>query len=282
MNWLTSSIEYPGVTGLIEILILAVIFYYLIKFFRGTRGAAILSGLVILFTILMVATKFTNLLILNWLLQKLMVYLALALIVIFQPELRRALAQIGRQGHFVTGKARRAQADPIADAVLMLSSRKIGALIAIEREVETRSIQATGTMMNSEVSAELLASIFYPGTPLHDGGVIISDGRIAAAGCVFPLTQADGLSRDLGTRHRAAMGLTEESDTLVVVVSEETGVISVAYNGTLKRDFDEAQLRRVLTAYLSREIRNLWPVGRRRVREDNGQLNFIFEEAADE
>ena len=269
MNWL-HSIEYPGATGLVEILILAAIFYFLVKFFRGTRGAAILTGLAIFFAFLMVITKFTNLLILNWLLQKLMVYLALALIVIFQPEIRRALARLGRQGKFMTGKARNALADPVTEAVLLLASRKIGALIAIEREVETKTIQNTGTAINSEVSTELLTSIFYPGTPLHDGGVIISEDRIAAAGCVFPLTQTDNLTRDLGTRHRAAIGLTEETDTVVIVVSEETGIISVAHNGRLKRGFDGPQLHRVLTSFLSRETNGFG---------DNGGVSgFMFEE----
>jgi diadenylate cyclase len=278
MNWL-HSVELPGVNGTIEILVLALVFYFLVKVFRGTRGAAILTGLVILFTFLIVITKFTNLLILNWLLQKLMVYLALALVVIFQPEIRRALAQLGRQGNFVAGKARRALADPIADAVLLLASRKIGALIAIEREVETRGIQDTGTRLNSEVSAALLTSIFHPGTPLHDGGVIISEDRIAAAGCVFPLTQSDDLSQDLGTRHRAALGLTEESDTVVIVVSEETGIISIAYNGRLKRGFDGPHLRRVLASFLGREGNGLQQMARRRKKDDdNGQLNFIFKE----
>ena len=278
MNWL-HSIENPGVTGIVEILILALALYFLLKFFRGTRGAAIFTGLAILFAFLMVITKFTNLLILNWLLQKLMVYLALALVVIFQPEIRRALARLGRHGNFMTVKARRALADPIADAILMLASRKIGALIAIEREVETKTIQATGTLMNCEVSAELLASVFFPGTPLHDGGVIISEDRIAAAGCVFPLTQNDDLARNLGTRHRAAIGLTEETDTVVVVVSEETGVISIAYNGRLKRGFDGPHLRRVLASFLGKESGGIRQLTRRRGnRENNGQLSFMFGE----
>ncbi len=269
MNWL-HSIEYPGVTGLIEILILAAVFYFLVKFFRGTRGAAILTGLAILFAFLMLITKFTNLLVLNWLLQKIMVYLALALIVIFQPEIRRALARLGRRSHFMAGKTRGALADPVTEAVLLMASRKIGALIAIEREVETKTIQNTGTPMSSEVSTELLASIFYPGTPLHDGGVIISADRIAAAGCVFPLTQTDNLTRDLGTRHRAAIGLTEETDAMVIVVSEETGVISIAHNGRLKRGFDGPQLHRALTAFLSRESGGFGGNG--------GPAGFLFEE----
>ncbi|HNX53553.1 MAG TPA: diadenylate cyclase CdaA [Pontiellaceae bacterium] len=278
MNWL-HSIEYPGGTGTVEILILAVVFYFLVKFFRGTRGAAILTGLSILFAFLMVLTKFTNLQVLNWLLQGLVVYLALALVVIFQPEIRRALARLGRQGNFMASKARRALTDPIADAVLMMASRKIGALIAIERESETRGIQDTGTVLNSEVSAELLTSIFYPGTPLHDGGVIIGDERIIAAGCVFPLTQTDTLTSDLGTRHRAAIGLTEETDALVIVVSEETGIISVAHNGRLKRGFDGSRLRRVLTSFVGHEGGGLQRrFTRRRTAEANEQRNFIFGE----
>jgi diadenylate cyclase len=281
MDWL-EGIENPGWTGSFEILILATAFYFLLKIFRGTRGSAILTGLAILLSFLILITKFTNLLILNWLLQRLMVYLALALVVIFQPEIRRALARLGRQGNFLAGKARRALADPIADAVLLMASRKIGALIAIEREVETKGIQDTGTKLNSEVSAELLTTIFYPGSPLHDGGVIISGDRVAAAACVFPLTQNDMLARNLGTRHRAAIGMTEETDTIVIVVSEETGVISIAYNGRLKRGFDSAHLRRILSTFLGRETGGLRQMGRRKPDEsDSGQLSFMFGEGGE-
>jgi len=274
MNWL--EIEIPEWTGLIEILILATAFYYLLRFFRGTRGSAILTGLIILFVGLIVLTSLSNLTTLSWLLQKLMGYLAIALIVIFHPEIRRALARLGRQGNFLGSKARRALADPITDAVSLMASRKIGALIAIERSVETRAIQDTGTPLDSEVTAELLASLFFPGTPLHDGGVIISEDRIAAAGCVFPLTQNDDLARNLGTRHRAAIGMTEESDTIVIVVSEETGVISIAYNGRLKRGFDGAHLRRILSTFLGRET-GLQRMARRGAL-NRGQMSFIFGE----
>ena len=280
MNWI-NSIEIPGWTGLLEILILAIVFYYLLKFFRGTRGSAILTGVVILFVFLIVVTKFTNLPVLGFLLGKLMVYLAFALIVIFQPEIRRALARLGRQGNFMVTKARRALADPITEAVLLMASRKIGALIAIERSVETKAIQSTGTPLHSEVTAELLAALFFPGTPLHDGGVIISEDRISAAGCVFPLTQNEDIAQHLGTRHRAAIGMTEESDTVVVVVSEETGIISIAYNGRLKRDFDGPHLRRILSTFLGREAGGLWRRSRR-ARTDRGQMNFIFRENSHE
>jgi len=280
MNWL-NSIEIPGWIGLLEILILAIVFYFLLKLFRGTRGSAIFTGLAILFVGLIVLTELSNLRILNWLLQRLMGFLAFALVVIFQPEIRRALARIGRQGNFMVTKARQALADPITEAVQLMASRKIGALIAIERAVETRAIQDTGVLMNSEVTAELLAALFFPGTPLHDGSVIISEDRIAAAGCVFPLTQKEDIARNLGTRHRAAIGMTEESDTVVIVVSEETGVVSIAYNGRLKRGFDAPHLRRILSTFLGRETGGLWRRSRR-MRSDRGQMNFIFGEGSHE
>lgn len=280
MNWL-NGIENPGGTGTVEILILAAVFYYILKVFRGTRGSAIFTGLLILFVGLIVLTELTHLTTLSWLLQKLMGYLTIALIVIFHPEIRRALARLGRQGNFVASKARRALADPIIDAVQMLASHKIGALIAIEREVETKVIQDTGTSLQSEVSAELLAALFYPGAPLHDGGVIISGNRIAAAGCVFPLTQNDRTARNLGTRHRAAIGITEESDTIVVVVSEETGVVSIAYNGRLTRSLNETHLRRILSSFLGREKSGLSRMTRRDG-SHRSQVSYILGEEFDE
>ena len=269
MNWL-SGIENPGWTGLIEILILATVLYYLLKVFRGTRGSAIFTGLVILFVGLIVLTELSGLTTLSWLLQTLMGYLAFALIVIFHPEIRRALARLGRQGNFLATKARKALADPITDAVQMMASRKIGALIAIERAVETKTIQDTGTPLDSEVTAELLTALFHPGTPLHDGGVIISADRVAAAGCVFPLTQNDDIARNLGTRHRAAIGMTEE-----------TGVISIAYNGRLKRGFDGVHLRRILSTFLGRETAGFRRIARR-AKSNRGQMSFIFGEGSGE
>ena len=280
MNWL-SSFEIPGWTGGVEILILAAAFYYLLKFFRGTRGSALFMGLMILLLSLFVLTKFIDFPVLGFLLGKLMVGFFFALIVIFQPEIRRALARLGSQGNFIGTKSRRALADPIADAVLLMASRKIGALIAIERQVGTKVIQDTGVPLNSNVTSELLASLFFPGTPLHDGGVIISEDRIASAGCVFPLTQNDGIARNLGTRHRAAIGMTEESDTVVIVVSEETGVVSIAYNGRLKRGFDGAHLRRILATFLGRESGGLLRSARSG-RSGRGQMSFIFGESTHE
>lgn len=253
MQW-KEAIELPDATGWIEIFILAAMFYFVFRLFKDTRGAAILSGLIIVFVFLYAFTGLSHLDVLNWLLSKLMLYISLAIVVIFQPEIRRVLARLGRQPWRNSGiTAQKNLVEPIMQAVRVLSKRKIGALIAIEREIGTRTIQDTGTKMNSTVSAELLATIFFPHTPLHDGGVIISSDRICAAGCLFPLSQKEELSRTLGTRHRAAIGLTEETDAIVIVVSEETGAISMAYNGKLRRGLEEDRLRRMLSSMLRRE-----------------------------
>lgn len=247
--------DLPSFAGWFEILVLAAMFYYVFRLFKGTRGAAILSGLVIVYGALYAITVLSHLDILNWLLSKLMLYISLAFVVIFQPEIRRVLAKLGRQPLWRSSgiASQKSLVEPIMQAVQLLSNRKIGALIAIEREIGTRTLQDSGTRVNSAVSAELLATIFFPHTPLHDGGVIISGDRICAAGCLFPLSQKEELSKQLGTRHRAAIGITEETDAIVIVVSEETGAISIAYNGRLRRGLEEERLRRVLSSLLRRE-----------------------------
>lgn len=254
MQW-KEAFELPDVLGWIEIFILASMFYFLFRLFKGTRGAAILTGLIILFIGLFAITNLSHLDVLNWLLSKLMLYISLAIVVIFQPEIRRVLARLGRQPMWHSNgiTSQKALVEPIMQSVKTLSKRKIGALIAIEREIGTRAIQDTGTKLHSTVSSELLSTIFFPHTPLHDGGVIISGDRICAAGCLFPLSQKEELSKTLGTRHRAAIGLTEETDAIVVVVSEETGAVSVAYNGKLRRGVEVERLRRILSSMLRRE-----------------------------
>lgn len=253
MQW-KEAFEIPDALGWIEIFILAALLYSVFRLFKGTRGASILSGLIILFGVLYAVTSVSHLDVLNWILSKLMLYISLAVIVIFHPEIRRVLARLGRQPWRNNGMASQKNlVEPIMQAVKILSQRKIGALIAIEREIGTRAIQDTGTRMHSSVSSELLATIFFPHTPLHDGGVIISGDRICAAGCLFPLSQKEELSKMLGTRHRAAIGITEETDAIVVVVSEETGAVSIAYNGRLRRGMDEDRLHRVLSSMLRRE-----------------------------
>jgi len=252
MTWM-EQIQWPGPAGIVEILSLAIMFYYIISFFRGTRGAAVLSGLILLLIALIVFTQAFNLNTLSWIIQRFSVYLAVAFLVIFQPEIRRALAELGKQSVFSNKAAQREIVDDIIQAVELLTERKIGALIAIEREIGTRYIQESGIAINAEVSPELLASIFFPHTPLHDGGVVVRGDRILAAGCMFPLTQRQEISRSLGTRHRAAIGFTEETDAVVIVVSEETGAVSLAYRGRLSRGIESERLHRILSTILARK-----------------------------
>jgi len=251
MAWF-ERVQFPGFTGFLEIAFLATAIYFLLLFFRGTRGAQVLTGLVVLLVGLILLTRVFRLDALNWLLQRFTVYLTLAFVIIFQPEIRRALAELGKQHVFTVSASERSLVEAVVQATMILSERKIGALIAMERQIGTRAIQETGKQINGVVTPELLASVFFPHTPLHDGGVIIGKNRILAAGCVFPLTQREGLGRSLGTRHRAAMGLTEETDAVVVVISEETGTVSLSLNGRLRRGLDEAKLRRALTTLLHR------------------------------
>jgi diadenylate cyclase len=245
-------ILFPGINGLIEIALMAVAIYYMLLFFKGTRGAQVLSGLVLLYVALFSITYLLELDTLNWLIQRFTVYLSVALLIIFQPEIRRALAELGPRHLAGYQTSDRTFVENLIEAVRRLAENKIGALIAIERGVNTAPYQEAGTPLDSRFSPELLASLFFPNSPLHDGGVIIRGDRIAAAGCLFPLSQRAELSRALGTRHRAAIGLSEETDAIVIVVSEETGAISVAYKGRLRRGLELDRLQRFLMATLLR------------------------------
>jgi diadenylate cyclase len=249
-------IKSIGIGGLIEVAVLACVFYYILAFIRGTRGAQVLIGLALLMVVLIGLTQSLHLDALNWVIRRISVFLGVAILIIFQPEIRRALAELGRQPVFVVSPDKRSLVDHIVQAVVLLAEHRIGALIAVEREIGTRTIQETGVRLDARIVPELLASIFFPHTPLHDGGVVIRDNRIVAAGCVFPLSQNMELHKKLGTRHRAAVGISEETDAVVIVVSEETGTISVSYRGRLSRGLDEERLRRFLTALLVREKRS--------------------------
>ena len=236
----------------VEVVILWAMFYYLFRLLRGTRGAEVLTGLVLILVLMLVLTQMLSFHILNWLFMQFSGYLVIACIIIFQPEVRRLLAELGKQHVFTPAAQPLGSVDQIVEAADQLAAGKIGGLIAIERETGTRAVQESGVAIDAEVTAELLTSIFYPRSPLHDGGVVISGTRIVAARCVFPLTQRDEVVRALGTRHRAAIGLTEDSDAIVIVVSEETGVISIAYRGRLSRGLDKEKLRRMLHGLLRR------------------------------
>lgn len=250
------KIDWPGGSGIVEILVLAALFYYAILFLRGTRGAQVLSGFVIALILLTVLTQVFHLNALNWMLEKISVYFAVALVIIFQPEIRRALAELGRQHVFQISRSERHAVEQIVHAMLSLAERKIGAIIAIQREATLGAVIETGVRLDSRVTPELLNTIFFPNTALHDGGVVVVGDRIVAASCIFPLSQQTKLSKALGTRHRAAVGLSEESDAIVLVVSEETGTISVAVRGKLRRGVDEEHLRRILTQLLLRAKRD--------------------------
>ncbi len=253
------SILVIGWTGLFEIILLTIAFYYIFLFFRGTRGAQVLIGMLLLIAVLLTMTYLLNLSQLNWLLRRLSVYIAAGFVIIFQPEIRRALAELGRQPVFSSSSDKRSVIDSVVQAVTHLADHKVGALIAIEREIGTRGVRDSGVQIDAPVIPELLSTIFYPHTPLHDGGVVIHGGRITAASCVFPLSQRLELHKNIGTRHRAAVGLSEETDAVVIVVSEETGAISVSYRGRLSRGLDGERLRRFLNALLKgSQEDNVW------------------------
>lgn len=213
----------------IEILILSVLIYYTIMFIRGTRTLAVLRGALLLVLIYAIASKFEFATI-TMLFEKFGPVVLIALVVLFAPEMRRALTVIGKQSFISKMIGSRSMIEPIREAIRTLVSKQIGALIAIERTVGLRGYTHSGVVLDAEVSTPVLLNIFYPRSPLHDGGVIIENGRILAAACIFPLSTSP-LSHIMGTRHRAALGLSEETDALVICISEETGKISLFENG---------------------------------------------------
>ena len=231
----------------IEILFLAVVIYYGYLYFRETRGAKVLTGLAILFIALTLVSQILNLIVISWLLRSLIVFLAIALIVIFQPELRRALAELGSSHFFSSALQKKETIDVITETVFELANKQIGALIAIERDTAIRSSAENGVNIDCDMSQELLLTIFFPKTPLHDGGVIIRNDRIIAAACIFPVSQREDLDRTMGLRHRAALGITEESDAIAIVVSEETGNISICHRGKIERGFKPGQFEKRLS-----------------------------------
>lgn len=243
-----------------EILLLAVAIYYFLLLLRGTRGAAVLTGFVIVLLVVTGLTQLFQLDVINWLLSRILALLTIAALVIFQPELRRGLAQLGSRNPFTSPRLRTELADVLAETAKALAQKRCGALMAVEREIGFRGVAETGVAVDAKASPELLTTIFFENTPLHDGGVILRGDRIVAAACVFPLTQRQGLSPSLGMRHRAALGLSEETDAVVVVVSEETGDISVAVGGELRRGLDPDALREFLSKTLAAPERRGWGV----------------------
>jgi diadenylate cyclase len=244
-----SLLSYVGITDVLDIVLTSVLLYYLLLLIRGTRAVQILMGIIVLLAILGVANVL-HLYLLVTILQLVVVGAAVTIPIVFQPELRRALEQIGRGGVFridaddplsrVLTRAEDRALATIARAAFLLSRNKIGALVAIEQQSGLKEFHETGTQLDAQLSVELLLTIFTPRSPLHDGAVIVHDNRVVAAGCFLPLAEHSFTAR-VGTRHRAAIGLSEQTDAVVVVVSEESGGVSIARDGKLTRPVEEEQ-----------------------------------------
>jgi len=237
--------------ALLEIAFLFLVFYLILRFLQGTRGAGVLRGLVFLVilavVLVLVVIKQIRLYRIEYLLNMEVVVFMLFIVVLFQPEIRRLLLRLGEAPTLRwLFRTEAPVVSEIVDAVFTLAERKVGALIAIERDVGLGAFIEAGTHLGAAVSSQLLVTLFWPGSPLHDGAAIIRGNRVAAAGCFFPLTERPGVARALGTRHRAAIGVTEESDALSIIVSEETQKVSVAHRGQLRTDLNRQELRRVL------------------------------------
>ena len=235
----------------VEVSLLSVVIYTVLLFIKGTRAAPILAGAAFIFLLSWLVSSVFELAVLGWITTQISTLVAFLVIIIFQPEIRRAFAEFGK------GRVRNQNQTRIKEVIQIindsahyLAERKIGALIAIERSIGMRFLAESGVELNSDLTSELLCTIFYPNTPLHDGGVIISDDKIKAAACFFPLSQDNGIIKSLGSRHRAGVGVTEESDCVCIIVSEETGGISIAYRGRLARGVDEQRLLRHLNNFL--------------------------------
>ena len=254
MDWsfplkLKGLISTIVLSDILEILLVAIIFYKLYKIIEGTRAITLAKGILVLFILNFVCGTLFSLPLLSWLFEKIMTWTFVALPIVFQPELRRTLERLG-QGRFLfeerPGSLDEEEAQKIIDeiikAVKSLSATKTGALMVIERKMGLNDVGDTGIKLDAKITSELLLNIFFVNTPLHDGATIIRGKRIFSAACLLPLTEKAGLSKELGTRHRAAIGLSEQCDALILVVSEETGTISIAENGRLMRHLNEETL----------------------------------------
>lgn len=253
MNVVIETIQNIRWQDILDILLVAVIFYRLILILKGTRTLQMLVGLAILLSALIVS-KWIELYTVDWLVAKFWSQIVIALIILFQPEIRRALAQIGKNPFSnLTPMEEFKTLEEIVRASVSLANKRIGGIIVLEREMELREIVEMGIQLDAKISKEILNSIFLPQSPVHDGAVIIKGDRIIAAGCFLPLSLSPDISKILGTRHRAAMGITEETDAVAIVLSEEMGTISVIIGGKMTREVDAATLRRILTKIFIKE-----------------------------
>ncbi len=242
----------------VDVLIVTALLYGAIKLVRETRAGQLVKGIILLVA-LFIISYYLDLMMLNAILRAFIQSAVLVVVILFQPEIRKALEQVGRNkmglslASVVGGKEReygraeiRRAIDGVAEAASLLQQMRMGALIVFERHTKLGEIAATGTIVEADPSGQLIANIFFNKAPLHDGAMIIRDGRVYAAGCILPLTASDSVSAELGTRHRAALGMSENSDALVVVISEETGQISIAMDGKLTRDYNRHSLAQFL------------------------------------
>ncbi len=243
---LLDIIRVEWLRTIVEIGLLTFVIYYVLMLLRGTRAVQVLIGLVFLWAFSLLA-EYLSLYVISTLLDSFWIYFFIAVVVLFQPEFRRVLAQIGQRG-LLMGliREKHSYVDEVVRAACALSQKRVGALIVVEREASLQRFVEGGVRIDSEVDAKLIQSIFSPYTPLHDGAVIICNGRLMAAACLLPLSERAGSDPVLGTRHRAALEMTEEMDAVVVVISEETGIISVAEGGRLVRNLDEETLTTML------------------------------------
>ncbi|MGI8603844.1 MAG: diadenylate cyclase CdaA [Verrucomicrobiales bacterium] len=237
----------------IEILIIGILFYAGYRYFRRLRGARILVEFLVVLVVLTLIATILDLQVLSWLIRSLWLFGVIGLIVVFQPELRRAVVDLDRFNLFLGKKERGGFAEEMWEVCRQLSAKRFGALFAIQRGMDLDGYLETGVRIDAELSVELVMTIFHPKTMLHDGGVILKNGRIEGAACVFPVSQRELIDRSLGLRHRAAIGLTEQTDAIVIVVSEETGQMSFAYNGELLGNLSVDDFVSRLEALLSAE-----------------------------
>ncbi len=258
LAYVNTLLEYPIkiVVLLVDLAIVSYIIYKCWKLLKGTRAIQLIKGIIIL-VFATAVSDFLSLNILHYLLSSVMTYGVLVAIVVFQPELRKALEQVGNANikkilYLDDEEQETSCIDSVVDAAADMASHKVGALIVFERETSLEELTRTGVMLDSKTSKELLINIFVPDTPLHDGAVIIRDSKIVAASCILPLTDKVTLDRIFGTRHRAAIGVTESTDAVAVVVSEETGAISLAVEGKIIRDISPEQLRKDLRKRLAK------------------------------
>ncbi|SDN82290.1 TIGR00159 family protein [Desulfonauticus submarinus] len=250
-----SVISFGGITiswrDILDILIVSYLFYLIIVLVKGTRAVAVIYGLAVVIVFYFLAGEF-GFYTLHWLLGNFLSYIFLVIVILFQKDIRRALAVVGAKRIFSKEKIEEKILDELVLALVKMAEKRIGAIVVLEKNIPLGDIIERGVEVKAKLSKELLLSIFYPGSPLHDGAVILRKGKIEAAGCVLPLAVGIKHRSDLGTRHRAAIGLTEECDAVSIVVSEERGTISVAIGGKLTSALDEVRLRRVVQTVLER------------------------------